>query len=52
MKTIEIIGDNYFGKWTETRTACRGIILREKYILMSYETIYYEKNIFLCRMKQ
>ena len=39
MKTIEIIGDNYLGKWTETRTACRGIILQDKRILMSYETM-------------
>ena len=39
MKTIEIIGDNYSGKWTETRTGCRGIVLQDKYILMSYETI-------------
>ena len=38
MRTIEITGDNYFGKWTETRTACRGIILQDKRILMSYET--------------
>ena len=39
MKTITIIGDNYWGKWTETRTACRGIILQDKQILMSYETM-------------
>ena len=39
MKTLEIIGGNYFGKWTETRTACRGIILQNKRILMSYETL-------------
>lgn len=38
MKILEIIGDNYFGKWDQTRTACRGIILREGRILMSYET--------------
>ncbi len=28
MKRIEIVGDNYFGKWTRTRTACRGIVLQ------------------------
>lgn len=39
MKTIEIIGENYFGKFTETRTACRGIILQDNRILMSYETM-------------
>ena len=38
MKTLEIIGDNYFGNWTKTRTACRGIIIQNKRILMSYET--------------
>jgi len=38
MKTLEIIGDNYFGNWTKTRTACRGIIVQNKRILMSYET--------------
>ena len=37
MKTIEITGDNYLGKWTETRKACRGIVLQDKCILMSYE---------------
>ena len=39
MKTLEIIGDNYYGKWTETRTACRGIIVQNNHILMSYETM-------------
>ena len=39
MKIIEIIGDNYFGKWTEKRTACRGIVVQDKHILMSYETM-------------
>ena len=38
MKTIDITGDNYFGEWTETRTACRGIIIQGDRILMSYET--------------
>lgn len=38
MKTIKITGDNYIGKWDHTRTACRGIILQNNCILMSYET--------------
>ena len=37
--TVEIIGDNYFGKWDKTRTACRGIIIRDNRILLSYETV-------------
>ena len=27
MKVIDIVGDNYFGKWDKSRTACRGIII-------------------------
>ena len=27
MKTIEIVGENYFGYWDKTRTACRGIVI-------------------------
>ena len=38
MKRIEIIGDNYFGAWRETRTACRGIVRRGDAVLLSYET--------------
>ena len=38
MKTIEIYGDNYSGSWTRTRTACRGIVLREGKLLLSHET--------------
>ena len=38
-KTIEIIGENYFGKWTKTRTACRAIVIRENKLLLSYETV-------------
>ena len=29
MKVIDIFGENYFGKWVKTRTACRGMYLRE-----------------------
>lgn len=39
MKKIEIVGDNYFGEWDKTRTACRGIIIKNDRILMSYETL-------------
>ena len=39
MKTIDIVGDNYFGKWNKTRTACRGIIIENSKILLSYETV-------------
>jgi len=38
MKILDIIGDNYFGKWTSTRTGCRAVIIRDGKILMSYET--------------
>ena len=38
MKTIEIVGENYFGNWNKTRTACRGIVIDGKRILLSYET--------------
>ena len=39
MKTLSIVGENYFGHWTHTRTACRGVILREGWLLLSYETV-------------
>ena len=39
MKKIEIIGDNYFGKWDKTRTACRGIVIREDRILLCHEAV-------------
>lgn len=38
MKRLEIIGENYFGAWKYTRTACRGVVLRGGGILLSYET--------------
>lgn len=37
MKVIDIVGDNYLGRWTDTRTACRAIIIEEGKILLSYE---------------
>ena len=39
MKIIDIVGENYFGKWEKTRTACRGIIIDKSDILLSYETM-------------
>ena len=39
MKTLEIVGANYFGCWTEQRTGCRAIVIRDGHILLSYETV-------------
>lgn len=39
MKTISIVGENHFGKWDKTRTACRGVILDGTNMLLSYETV-------------
>ena len=39
MKTLETIGENHFGHWENTRTACRGIILKDGCVLLSYETL-------------
>ena len=39
MERIEIIGENYFGHWEHTRTACRGIVRRGGAILLSFETV-------------
>lgn len=38
MKVIEIVGKNYKGNWNRTRTTCRGIVIDEDNILLSYET--------------
>ena len=38
MEKIETYGENYFGQWRDTRTACRGIVLRGGDILLSHET--------------
>ena len=38
MKVIDIVGEKYLGKWDKTRTACRGIIIDDEKILLSYET--------------
>ncbi|WP_158589483.1 NUDIX domain-containing protein [Butyrivibrio sp. CB08] len=39
MKTIDIVGDNYFGKWTNTRTACRAVIIQDGKLLLSYAAV-------------
>lgn len=38
LKIIDIVGENYFGNWDKTRTACRGIVIDGEHILLSYET--------------
>ena len=35
---IEIVGDNYFGSYKYTRYACRGVIIKDNKILLSYAT--------------
>lgn len=44
MKTAEIVGKNYSGSYTKTRIACRGVVVREDRILLSYET---ENDLYL-----
>ena len=39
MKKIDIIGKNYFGAYTKTRTACRAVVVRNNELLLSYETL-------------
>ena len=39
LKVIDIVGENYIGKWDKTRTACRGIIIEGDKILLSYEIV-------------
>ena len=36
MKMIEIVGENYFGRWTRERTACRGVVIEDGRVLLSY----------------
>ncbi len=38
-KIIETFGENYFGRYDQTRTGCRAIIVRDGNILLSYETV-------------
>ena len=37
-KLIEIFGENYWGYYQNTRTACRSIVINDGEILLSYET--------------
>lgn len=37
METINIYGDNRFEKYTKIREACRGIVIKDGKILLSYE---------------
>ena len=39
LKTIHIIGENYSGSWTDTRTACRGIVIKHGKLLLSFESL-------------
>ena len=39
MKKIDIIGKNYFGAYTKTRTACRAVVVRNNELLLLYETL-------------
>ena len=38
MNNLEIIGNNYFGKYDFIREASRAVILKDDEILLSYET--------------
>gem|GEM_PF-130090 len=38
-RIVKIVGENYLGKWAETRTSCRGIIIRDGRLLLSYEAV-------------
>lgn len=37
-KQVSIIGENYYGHWDKSRTACRAIVIHEGKLLLSYET--------------
>lgn len=37
METINIYGDNRFAQYTKIREACRGIVIRDDLILLTYE---------------
>ena len=39
MKNIEIIGKNYIGNYNKTRVACRGLVVNDDKILLTYETL-------------
>ncbi len=35
-KIIDIIGENYYGKYSKTRIACRAVIIQDNKVLISY----------------
>ena len=37
LKRVKIVGKNYFGSYSKTRTACRGVVADGGLVLMSYE---------------
>lgn len=37
LKIINIYGENYFGKYTKSREACRGILIKNDKVLLTYE---------------
>ena len=37
MKRVEIVGDDYEGQWDRLRIACRGIVIEDGKVLLSYE---------------
>ena len=37
LKRVKIVGKNYFGSYSKTRTACRGVVAEGGLVLMSYE---------------
>lgn len=39
LKTVDVVGANYSGAWTKTRTACRCVIVKDGRILLSHETL-------------
>ncbi len=39
VRTLDIVGENYFGTWTQSRTACRGIVIEGGKLLLSYESV-------------
>lgn len=51
MKIIDIVGDNYLAKWEKLGTACRGIIINDSKILLSYETVMFPRWISIDEIK-
>ena len=47
MKVIDIYGENHFEQHTKLREACRGVVIKNDKILLTYEV----KFIHMKRMK-